>query len=94
MVLLVEKDNVIEKLHKKLHVKNKFKSERFRETQTSILKCSTAIATAGKSQANITSSREYILANLHSIPRFNVENFQYSADITIGSGMFGDIKVS
>lgn len=82
---MAEKENTIEKLQTNFKVKTKALPIKMKQLQTSVFKCTTVAATAGKIQTNVTRSQEYIVVNLHSIPRFGEDNFKYDGDILIGS---------
>ena len=90
--MLAEKDHTIEVLHKKLKGQQKLtlavKSKP--QLQTSFY-CLTVRATAGIHD-NVTGSRDFILENLHSIPRFGENNFTFISDEVVGFGQFGVIN--
>ena len=91
LTMLAEKDHAIEVLQKKIKGQRKLElTVKPMQKQTSIY-CATICDTLGK-RDNISRSRKFILENLHSIPRFEENNFNYVSNEVVGSGQFGIVN--
>ena len=93
--MLAEKDNTIEKLKLQLISKSKKVLPKcIREVRvTSRIRCTTAIATAGKVYNNVIKVLDYILSNLPGIPRFDEPLCEMIAVDCIRAGQFGSITL-